>query len=155
MTPTHVIAFSTWPGKGCEPANVGLCRYPATIEVDDPACRSVRCKIRTGLRGWRWNSFCKTEYARDPACGGTSNFLRCHLAVVRMLDYAHELDLTPSVHDESDYWQTRDIVALARRMGGWNEKIAAWAGQLTDQWGDGLFAAIAHFPTFGHLETGG
>ena len=28
VAPTHVIAFSTWPGQGCEEANFGLCRYP-------------------------------------------------------------------------------------------------------------------------------
>jgi hypothetical protein len=155
VTPTHVIAFSTWPGQGCEPANFGLCWYPATIEVDDPACRSVRRRIRTGLTGWRWSSFCKTQYANCPECGGVPNFLRCHLAVVRMLDHAQELDLLQSVHDESDYWQRRDIEALARQMGGWNASLAAWAGQLKDQVGDQLVTAIARFANFEHLEAVG
>ena len=35
VAPQHVIAFETHPGDGCEPANFGLCRYPASIEVDD------------------------------------------------------------------------------------------------------------------------
>jgi len=155
VTPTRVIAFSTCPGQGCEPANVGLCQYPATIEVDDPTCRSVRRSIRTGLGGWRWGSFCKTEYASDPECGGLPNFLRCHLVVVRMLDRARELGLLKAVHDESDYWERRDIEALARRMGGWNETLAAWAGLLKDQEGDQLLAAMARLANFEHLETAG
>ena len=28
ITPKHLIAFSTWPGEGCEQANFGLCHYP-------------------------------------------------------------------------------------------------------------------------------
>jgi len=37
VRPTHVIAFTTLPGQGCEGANFGLCRYPATIEVQTEA----------------------------------------------------------------------------------------------------------------------
>src|SRR5690242_14426126 len=33
VEPTHIIAFSTWPGEGCEAANFGLCRYPASVEL--------------------------------------------------------------------------------------------------------------------------
>ena len=150
VTPTHVIAFSTWPGQGCEPANYGLCLYPTTIEVDDPVSRGLRRTIRTGLSGWRWGSFCKTEYASD---AGMANFLRRHVAVVRMLDRAQEVGLAPSVHDESDYWQTRDIVALARRQGGWNENVAAWAKQVKGQTGDRLFGAIACCPSFAPVEA--
>src|SRR5439155_139559 len=28
VSPTRVIAFTTWPGDGCEAANIGLCQYP-------------------------------------------------------------------------------------------------------------------------------
>src|SRR5687767_12048256 len=31
VTPRHVIAFSTWPGDGCEAANFGFCQYPQSI----------------------------------------------------------------------------------------------------------------------------
>ncbi len=49
VAPTHVIAFATLPGDGCEPANFGLCRYPAQIEVTDPEWRHRKKRIRTGL----------------------------------------------------------------------------------------------------------
>jgi hypothetical protein len=155
VTPIHVIAFSTWPGQGCEEANFGLCRYPGLIEVDDPVRPWLRRKIRTGLSAWTWGSFCKTQYASNPECGGVQNFLRCHLTVIRMLDRAQELGILASVSDEGDYWQRRDIEALARNVGEWNEMLAAWAGQLKDQLGDGLLSAIAQFPNFEHLEAAG
>ena len=155
ITPRHVIAFSTWPGNGCEEANFGLCRYPALIEVTDPLRRAPKRKIRTRLTRWHWGSFCKTQYASNPDCGGLQNFLRCHLAVIRMLDHAQELGILKGVSDEGDYWQQRDIEALAREIGLWNEMIAAWAGQLKDMAGDALVSAIAQFPNFEHLETAG
>src|SRR3990172_224894 len=34
VQPKHVIAFSTWPGEGCEQANFGLCLYPGVIKVE-------------------------------------------------------------------------------------------------------------------------
>jgi hypothetical protein len=155
VAPIHVIAFSAWPGEGCEEANFGLCRYPATIEVQDPVCRWMKRTIRTQLTGWRWGSFCKTQYASNPDCGGVQNFLRCHLCVIRMLDHAKELGVLHHVSDEGDYWEKRDIAALAREVGQWNEALAAWAGQLKDHLGDGLLSAIADFPNFEHLEAAG
>ena len=52
VAPTHVIAFETLPGDGCEPANFGLCRYPPHIEVADPHRRGQKKRLRTGLSGW-------------------------------------------------------------------------------------------------------
>ena len=72
-----------------------------------------------------------------------------------MLDHAKELGILQHVSDEGDYWDKRDIEALAREVGEWNEMLAAWAGQLKDQLGDGLFSAIAAFPNFEHLEAAG
>ena len=63
VIPKHLIAFSTWPGDGCEQANFGLCLYPGTIETGDGR------RIRTGLKGWSWQSFCKTQYASNQECG--------------------------------------------------------------------------------------
>ena len=36
-----------------------------------------RGPLKTGLSGWRWSSFCKTQYASNPQCGGVPHFLRC------------------------------------------------------------------------------
>ena len=156
VRPTHLIAFNTVPGEGCEPANFGLCRYPASIEIVDRKVRPQRTRrLRTGLSSWSWRSFCKTQYASNPACGGVANFLRCHLLVVRMLDCARELGILENVSDEGDYWQKRDVPALAREVGEWNEMIAAQMGQLKDLLGDGVTGAILAFPNFEHIEAAG
>jgi hypothetical protein len=60
VAPIHLVAFSTCPGDGCEEANFGLASYPGTIKVDGKT-------IRTGLGGWSWSSFCKTQYAAREA----------------------------------------------------------------------------------------
>jgi len=145
VPPTHLIAFGTQPGEGCEPANFGMCRFPTTVMF-----RGQR--IRTKLSGWRWGSFCKTQYASGL---GTENFLRCHLSVIRLLDYAKELGILAGVSDEGDYWEKRDVVALIRCVGEWNQLIAAFAGRLKDQLGDGVVAPITQFPNFEILEAKG
>jgi len=156
--PTHVIAFGTLPGEGCESANFGLCRYPALIEVTDSTSPHRTKRIRTGLSGWRWSSFCKTQYASNPKCGGVENFLRCHLAVIRMLDHAKTLGILEEACDEGDFWQNRDVRALVKQVGNWNEISAAFAGELKDLLGargDQLDAAITKFPNSEHLEAAG
>ncbi len=153
VAPTHLIAFSTWPGEGCEEANFGFCRYPAQIEVADPYQRDRRRKLRTKLAGWTWSSFCKTQYASNRQCGGVEHFLRCHLSVIRMLDHARSLDILADVSDEGGYWEKRDIRALAEEVGQWNEMIAGWAGRLKDLIGDQVTSEITNYPDFEHLEA--
>jgi hypothetical protein len=162
VAPTHLIAFETMPGDGCEPANFGLCRYPAFIEIEEEE-RYVRGqgfirpsrRIRTGLTGWHWSSFCKTQYASNSKCGGVQNFLRCHLAVIRVLDQAKELGILEHISDEGGFWEKRDVRALAEEVGEWNEMIAAFAGRLKDELGEGVESAITSFPDFEHLEARG
>ena len=123
--------------------------------MDDSHTRGRSRKIRTRLGGWCWGSFCKTQYASNSECGGLPNFLRCHLSVIRMLDHAKELGILESVNDEGEFWEKRDVEALAREVGLWNEMIAAWAAQLKDQFGDALVSAIAKFPDFERLAAEG
>lgn len=126
VEPSHIIAFTTIPGDGCEPANFGLCTYPSTINVHQR-------QLSTHLTGWQWRSFCKTQYASDPDCGGVENFVRCHLCVVHLLDFAQKTGLIDvEVSDEGDYWTNRDVKELAHQVGEWNEMIAAVAGQFKD-----------------------
>ncbi len=166
VIPTHVLAFSTWPGEGCEQANIGFCRYPETIDIHDPVAPSCDYthgrphRISTRLRGWSWGSFCKTQYASNPEHGGVPHFLRCHLAVVKLLDRAKELGILEHVSDEGDYWEERNLEALAGHVGEWNSMIARWAGQLKDALEDqgnglSLHAGILGFPNFEHLEAAG
>jgi hypothetical protein len=151
VKPKHVIAFTAYPGEECEPANFGLCLYPATIFVPDPKT-GLNCRLQTELKGWCWSSFCKTEYASNPAAGGVQNFLRCHLLVIRMLDHAKEIGILASVRDEGGFWENRDVEALAREVGEWNQGMAALVGQLKDLFGGSFDAPITKFPDFEHLE---
>ena len=140
VAPTHVIAFSAWPGEGCEEANFGLCRYPKGSDPLD----------------WSWSSFCKTQYASSPECGGIKHFLRCHLTIIKLLDHAKSLGILDSVSDEGDFWENRNIRALAESVGEWNEMIAKFAGELKDQLGSkNVEAEITKFPNFEHLEADG
>lgn len=150
VSPRRLIAFSTWPGEGAEEANFGLAVYPKTIQVDGQ-------RLRTCLRDWSWASFCKTQYASNPECGGAENFLRCHLAIVKLLDHASELGLLKDVSDEGGYWEHRDVEALAKEVGEWNGMLAAFAGRLKDSIGEGaaVDSEIAKFPNFEHLEAKG
>ena len=113
----------------------------------------------TKLTGWLWSSFCKTQYASNPEAGGIQNFLRCHLGVIRLLDFAKKTGLIEvEVHDEGDYWDHRDAEKLAREVGQWNEYIAAMVGIAKDtatEAGMSADSAITGFPDFEHLEAKG
>jgi len=151
VPPSRLIAFDAWPGEGCEASNYGLCQYPRVIATD-------RGPLQTGLSGWRWSSFCKTQYASNPQCGGVPNFLRCHLTVIAMLERAKQLGCLEEVSDEGGFWKKRDLPALVREIGSWNEMIAAFGGKLKDLVGNGpghLEAAITQFPNFEQLEAAG
>ena len=147
--PTRMIAFTAWPGEGCEEANFGLCQYPA--EVLDPR----HGKLKTKLDGWRWSSFVKSQYASDPNCGGVPNFLRCHLSVIALLDHAQQLGCLDDVSDEGGFWEKRNVEALVNAIGSWNEMIAAFGGKLKDLLGDGVEMPIAEYPNFESLEHAG
>jgi hypothetical protein len=146
--PTRLFAFSTWPGEGCEVANFGLAAYPEAIETENG-------ELATGLSGWSWQSFWKTQYASNPDLGGIANFVRCHVTVVRLLDRAKAMGILESVKDESRFWENRDIQALAETVGRWNREIAALVGQWKDQLGGDFAALIAEYPNFEHLEAEG
>jgi hypothetical protein len=150
VAPLHIIAFTTIPGEGSEPANIGFCSYPNSILSP----RDKR-RIRTNLTGWLWRSFCKTQYASDPECGGVPNFLRAHLCVIKLLDFAKKTNLIDvEVSDEGGYWDERDAEKLAKQVGEWNEMIAAMVGQLNDSaqtLGMVTESAITGFKNFEHL----
>jgi hypothetical protein len=152
VAPLHIIAFTTWPGEASEPAKYGFFKYPAIV----PSPAGGR-RLRTKLTGWRWGSFCKTQYASDPKAGGVENFLRCHLSVVKMLDFLKQSQLvTVEVQDEGEYWDKRDMEALAKEVGDWNELIAGFvSGFRSAAEGKGVHAPITGFPNFEHLEAKG
>ena len=125
-----------------------------TITVEDE--RTGRPKrLRTNHTTWSGRGFCKTQYASDARCGGVPNFLRAHLSVCRMLDYAKELGILASVSDEGDFFENRSIPALVNNIADWNAFIAAGVGALDKLVGGGLEAPIRHFPDFEQLEAAG
>ena len=153
VPPRRLIAFVTSPGEGSEPANFGLCLYPATVEG---SAQNGGMPMKTGLAGWRWSSFCKTQYASNPASGDVENFLRAHLSIVRLLDHAAELGILKDVTDEGGYWQGRDIKALAQVVGQWNAMIAGVVGSMKDAMGGkDVRAEITNYPNYEHLEAEG
>jgi hypothetical protein len=156
VEPRHAIGFSTLPGQGCESANFAFCTYPASIEPKPGSGRKRR--IPTKLVGWQWSSFCKTQYASDPKFGGIANFLRCHLSVIRMLDFAKQTGLvTVEARDEGHYWEDRGLERLVKEVGEWNEMVAGVVSllrPLLEEHGT-VQAAIAQFPSFEHLEAKG
>jgi len=149
VNPTKMLAFTAWPGDGCEESNIGFCQYPA--EIFSPNYGTIKTK----MSGWRCSSFCKTQYASNPDCGGIANFLRCHLAVVALMDKAKELGCLHEVHDEGKFWENRNVEALVKEIGSWNQMIAAFGGALKNVLGDGVESAITEFPNFEQLEAAG
>jgi hypothetical protein len=148
VTPLQAFAFTAWPGEGCEPANFGLAMYPDAMETEEGT-------LATGLTGWSWQSFCKTQYASNPDDGGMANFVRCHVTVVRLLDCAKKMGILESVKDEGDFWEKRDAKALVEEVGRWNSHIAGLVGQYKDRMGSYIVAPIAEYPNFEHLEADG
>ena len=154
VPPDRLIAFTVHPGDGCEPANFGLCQYPKAL-LDHGR------RVRTRVAGWRWWSFCKTQYASNPDCGGLENFLRCHVGVVRLLDHAAEIGVLAEAKDEGGYFDKRDAAALVSEIEDWNRMIAGAVGAMKDmlerlgQDGRSFESQITKYPDFEHLEAKG
>jgi hypothetical protein len=147
IPPTQAICFHTWPGRGCEAANFGLCQYPAKV-------RTSFGVEETKLEGWKWKSFCKTQYASAPQFGGLANFLKCHLLVIAMLDEAKKLGFLERASDESDYWNTRDMSCLVGSIDEYNKLMAVFGGTMKDSRND-IVAPITEFINFEKLEAEG
>lgn len=154
VPPENLIAFTVRPGDGCEPANFGLCRFPTTIPHNGR-------QVPTQLDGWHWWSFCKTQYASNPACGGLPNFLRSHVGLVRLLDHAAEIGILAEANDEGGYYEKRDAAALVTEIENWNKMIAGAVGAMKDtleslgQDARTFESEITKYPDFEHLEAKG
>jgi len=170
VEPIKLIAFNIYVGPGSEPANIGLCLFPKEIVKEGRT-------IKTKLGGWRWGSFCKTQYASNPSCGGIPNFLRCHISLITLLDRIAELPtISVKVADEGKYGPsnyTDDYTvpdphyyvhegkynpkALVEEIIQWNETPAGFAGMLKDALGNNIVleSPITSFQDFEALEFKG
>lgn len=140
--------FSVLPGPGCESAEFGLCRYPATIKVG-------RRTLRTGCAGWGYAGFCKTQYA---SLHGGENFLKCHRAVIDLALLWEKAGATVKITDEGEYWPGRNEAALRQNLDQMNRLVAAFAGALkdaADEGGPSVESPIFQHGQFELLEAQG
>lgn len=151
VEPLEMAMFElTQPGS--EPAWFGLARYPLAFSDREKGI----CNRRTGLAGWRWNKFCKTQYASMPKEGGWDNFLAIHDGICRTLDEAARLKMKIKVIDEGKYWEDRDAEKLRTTIDRWNHMIAAFVGGVKDKLGgQSVVAPITQNPSFEQMEARG
>ena len=143
VPPKRVVGFMTFPGEGCEWASVGLCRHPQKVKTPEG-------EISTGYSGWRWHSFCKTQYADE--------FVRSHLLVIALLDAAKRVGFEVKVEDPGGYWESRSVGVLVEAGQKWDRLVAAICGALKDageKKGVVTVAPILERPDFERLEAEG
>jgi hypothetical protein len=63
---------------------------------------------------------------------GDENLVRCHKALVDLLDMAKSLGFEVQVHDETGFWESRDAEQLTAAVQHMNQIIAQFAGSFTD-----------------------
>jgi len=138
IDPIVALGFRTWPSEGEAEASFGLSRYPAAVLRKDGA------SFPTGLPLWCSRGFCSTGTADDEQHGGVVNFVRCHIGVVALLEAAARMGFRVEVLDDAAYWETRDVLALARNARKHIELMAVFAAtmyELSQDHGD-LIEAI-------------
>jgi len=116
------------------PADVTSVAYGFGISIgpgSEPAALGVaQLSLPTGaVSGWFWHCCCKTQYA---SVHGDENLLRCHCALVDLLDSARSLGFELQVRDETGYWESRDTQQLTAAVERMNQIIAKFAGTFTD-----------------------
>ena len=102
-----------------------------------------------------WSSFCKTQYANDPRCGGWNNFQQAHLSVCAILEHMRRIGFQVHVSDEGHFWEKRDLAALAKEIGEWDALLAGLGGVLKDAaeaQGLGFESGMSGRPDFERLE---
>jgi hypothetical protein len=147
VPPSRGYYFRARPGRGTETTCFGLLRYPKTIVLPNGR------RTRTNFSGWSWRDFCKTQYASNPRYGGVENFLRAHVALIELLDFACEFGLKTKVRDEGHYAEKRDTDAFRREIGEWNSLVAGLVGTLKDALPGRAEAPILDYPNFERLEA--
>ena len=150
----ELVGFLIDVAPGTDRMGVYLADYPKTIMVEDQRTGKPR-RLPTELASWCGSGLCKTQYASHPDLGGITTFLRAHLSIVRLLDYAKEIGILLKVVDESNFFEDRDVPALVNTVGDWNTMIAATVGAFGDLFGGITQAPIKTFPDFEHLEAKG
>jgi hypothetical protein len=145
--PDRVAAagFLVNPGRGCESAIFGLVRPFLTA----PDARAERAEEASN---WFWHSCCKTQYA---SAVSDEHLVRCHLAVVRILEEAARLGIGITVRDETGYWTTRSTDQLIAEVRNMNRIVARFAGAFHDKLSSSLSlqSPVFEHPDFERLES--
>ncbi len=126
--------FHATPGEGSDSVMMGLCRFE-------------------GREGWWLESFCKTQYASRH---GWEHFLKCHCAVIQLIEAAEHFGLQVAVEDEGGLWESGSFAVLRKNLDEYDECIAAFCGALKDADESGKSSApILDHPQFERLEAEG
>lgn len=140
VPPKRGWMFTVSPGRDCEAARFGLCRYPATIRAGDRT-------VRTRCAGWGYDGFSKAQYA---SLHGEAHFLHCHRAIIDLLLIWERLGATVTINDEGDYWPRRNEAKLLAEVRQMNRIVAAFSGALKDAADDG--GPPVESPIFQHAQ---
>ena len=118
------IGFGIDVGAECEPAVFGVAWVPPKDE---------RLRVVKGAPpSWRWQCATKTQYASNVS---EEHFLQCHMSIVAVLDEAARTGFDVTVHDEGNYWESRDVDQLRSHVQDMNHIIAKFAGAIHDRIG--------------------
>ena len=153
VTPHRGWVYHVNVGDGCEPVQLGLCRYPYTGPQVGPRRWA---KIHSPQQAiWRLEGFCKTQYASQH---GWDHFLACHRTALELIHYWSRTGAKVIIRDEGGYWPRLSEEKLRRSLGEYDGLTAAFAGALKDAAGDdvgSIKAPIFHHPQFEKLEAHG
>lgn len=148
IPPLRGHGFVLHPGAECEPAVFGLCRYPASIRLDDGGT------LRTRLHRWRLHACCKTQYAD---LLGWDHFLACHRLVIGAALVWKRLGCDVVIRDEGRFWPGRRVKALRENLAAYNRLVAGLGGALKDaadeRAGRSVESPIFAHPRFERLEA--
>ena len=139
----EAAGFAVDVGVHCEPAMFGL----AWVPPRDAQFRQLDDEPPV----WRWHCSCKTQYA---SMESDEHFIRCHTALVALLDEARLLGFEVDVTDEGEYWEARDLDRLVAHLRHINHVMAEFSGALHDAIGEEheVEAEIFKHPNFERLE---
>jgi hypothetical protein len=99
----EIVRLTLWAGEGCEPTNIVLSKSDGQ---------------------WSGSGFTKTQYATE--------FVKCHLLVMKALELLQEAGFVVGVHDEGGYWETRDLSVLAKNINAYTDLVSNLFGALKE-----------------------
>jgi len=95
------VELYVWAGEGCEATSF--------VFVKNKDC-------------WECDGFTKTQYATE--------FVKCHLLVIKVLDLLKEEGFNVEVRDEGEYWETRDFKELAKSINEYTNLLKMISGKI-------------------------